>query len=47
MRCHSGLNGPAKFDSVQRAVKHVKIRKVITSLSQMSDTLYIEAILYF
>ena len=47
MRCHSGLNGPAKLVPVQRAVKHVKIRKVITSLSQMSDTLYIEAILYF
>ena len=32
---------------VQCAVEHVEIRKVITSLSQMSYTLYIEAILYF
>ena len=47
MCCHSGLNGPAKLVPVQRAVEHVEIRKVITSLSLMSYTLHIEAILYF
>jgi hypothetical protein len=47
MCCHSGLNGPAKLFPVQRAVEHIEIRKVITSLSLMCYTLYVEAILYF
>ena len=47
MCCHSGLDGPAKLVPVQRAVEHIEIRKVITCLSLMCYTLYVEAILYF
>ena len=47
MRCHSGLNGLLQLLLLERAVEHIEIRKIIARLSLMSDTLYIETVLYF
>ena len=47
MRCHSRFDGLSQALLLQRAVKHIQIRQIITSLSLVGNTLHIETILNF